>query len=179
MGDGTYVVQYFTYGQQAFVRVNNDFSVGGFSGGLQYANLGANNVIWAMVMEKAWTYFRTGANTYASTSSGWMGSVFTALNIANSDKVTSSYTESSFYALISGALSTGHAVTGACYGGSDLVNGHAYSIMSASKDANGVTHYVVRNPWGCAGTSSENSQGYATLTFAQMLVDLTYISMAV
>jgi hypothetical protein len=36
-----------------------------------------------------------------------------------------------------------------------------------------VAHYVVRNPWGVSGDSLENSQGYATLTYSQMVANFT------
>jgi fibronectin type 3 domain-containing protein len=182
MGDGTYTVEFFNYAnnnQRVYVRIDNDFSVGGFSGGLKFANLGPNNVMWTMVLEKAWAYYRTGANTYASTSAGWMGSVFTVFNVRSTEFHTANYSESAFYSMVSSALSSGKPVTLASYSGPYLVNGHAYTIISASKDSSGVTRYVVRNPWGSSGTYMENSQGYATLTFAQMLVNGTDGSIAV
>jgi hypothetical protein len=48
-----------------------------------------------------------------------------------------------------------------------LVGNHAYTLVSVSM-TNGVSSYLVRNPWGVSGATIENSDGYATLTFAQM-----------
>ena len=47
----------------------NAISSGGF-GGMKFAHPGSSGAMWAPVMEKAFTFFRTGANTYASISSG-------------------------------------------------------------------------------------------------------------
>ena len=53
MGDGTFAVRF----NNTYVRVSNQLSVGGY-GGYAYAHPGSNNTIWAMVMEKAFCYFR-------------------------------------------------------------------------------------------------------------------------
>jgi hypothetical protein len=53
------------------------------------------------------------------------------------------------------------------------VGDHAYTLVSAYLDGSGVAHYVVRNPWGVSGDSLENSQGYATLTYSQMVANFT------
>ena len=53
----------------------------------------------------------------------------------------------------------------------DLVGDHAYTLVSISVNSNGVAHYLVRNPWGVSGDEIENSQGYATLTYAQMVAN--------
>jgi alpha-L-arabinofuranosidase len=70
--------------------------------------------------------------------------------------------------MVSTDLASNKTVTLGTSNAPDLVSGHAYTLVSATIDSNGVTHYVVRNPWGIAGDSLENSQGYVTLTFAQM-----------
>ncbi len=169
MGDGTYTVRLISQGTPVYVRVSNSFSTGFYGGGFQFAHPGASGDIWAMVMEKAFAYFRTGANTYSSINSGWMGSVYTNLGIASSIFYMSSYSsESAFYNMVSTDLASGEAVTFGTVNPQTLIASHAYTLVSVSMDGNGVTHYVVRNPWGISGDSLENSQGYATLTFAQM-----------
>jgi hypothetical protein len=167
MGDGTYAVQFFQQNQPVYVRVSNDMP-GGYFGGYAYAHPGANNSIWAMVMEKAFCYLRSGANTYASIGSGWMGEVYSDLGVNAFNFSPNSYSESAFYDMLNADLASGKAVTLGTSNAPNLVHGHAYTLVSVSKDANGVTHYVVRNPWGVAGTSTEDSHGYATLTFAQI-----------
>jgi fibronectin type 3 domain-containing protein len=167
MGDGTYIVQYRRAGSPVFVRVSNDISTGAYWG-YKYARPGDSGAIWAPIMEKAFAYFRTGANTYASISSGWMGEVYNALG-SSSLSFNLSTSENSFYTMLTNSLNSGKAVTFGTFGGSpNLVGGHAYTLVGVSTDGMGVTHYTVRNPWGVQGTGIENSDGYATLTFAQM-----------
>jgi hypothetical protein len=35
-------------------------------------------------------------------------------------------------------------------------------------------YYVVRNPWGVSGAALENAEGYATLTYKQMLTSFNW-----
>jgi hypothetical protein len=171
MGDGTYTVQFISNGKPTFVRVSNQFSAGPFEG-LMYAHPGTDGSIWAMVMEKAFAYFRTGANTFASISGGWMGEVYSDLGVNSTVFTPSSYTATTLYSLLSTDLADGREITlGTSNSAPNIVSDHAYTLVSAYKDSNGVTHYVVRNPWGVSGDSLENSQGYATLTYAQLVAN--------
>jgi hypothetical protein len=168
MGDGTYTVDFIANNKPEYIRVSNDLPTQG-SESYVYARPGATGSIWAAIMEKAYAFFRTGANTYASISSGWMGDVYTALGVNNSFFYLSGMSESALYTRLSADLANGRAVTlGTSGNAPNLVSGHAYTLISASINSSGVTTYVVRNPWGVSGDSLENSQGYATLTFAQM-----------
>jgi|HubBroStandDraft_1064217.scaffolds.fasta_scaffold58495_1 hypothetical protein len=172
LGDGTYAVQFYSNGKPEYVRVNDRFSSGPFNG-FYYANPGSNDTIWAMVMEKAFCYFRTGANSYASINAGWMGEVYSDLNINSSVLFPDSDSQTAFYNTVSAALNAGEAVTLATSSDApNLVSDHAYTLVS-THETNGVTYYVVRNPWGVSGDSLENSQGYATLTFAQVQANFT------
>ena len=81
MGDGTYVVQFNRGGGPTYVRVDADLPSSW--GSLSYAHPGSSGSIWAPIMEKAYAFFRTASNTFASLNSGWMGSVFTDLGINN------------------------------------------------------------------------------------------------
>ena len=168
LGDGTYAVEFFTNGTPSFVRMSNYLPAGGFEG-LDYAHPGTNNTMWAAIMEKAFAYFRTGANTYASTNSGWMGEVYSDLNVGSVNFFPSSYTESAFYNMLLSDMNGGKEVTVGTTNAPNLVSDHAYTLISVSIDGSGATHYTVRNPWGVSGDSMENSGGYATLTFAQMV----------
>ncbi len=167
LGDGTYAVQFDRNGVYTYVRVDSRFPSGPF-GGLAYDHPGSDGDIWSLVLEKAYAAFRTGANTYNSLNSGWMGNVFNDFGIANA-YLSLSVSEASFYATVSSALAAGDAVTVGTYASApNLVGSHAYSIVGASKNASGQTVYLVRNPWGVSGDALENSGGYATLTYAQM-----------
>ena len=120
------------------------------------------------VRKKAFAYFRTGVNTYASISGGWMSEVYSILGVSSSNFWLNTG-ESAFFDLMQARLSQFKAVTLATSTRpSMLVGNHAYTLVNVWKDDSGATHYVVRNPWGVSGTRAENSGGYATLTFAQM-----------
>jgi fibronectin type 3 domain-containing protein len=167
LGDGTFAVQFYSNGTPVYVRVSNAFADGPFNG-YEFAHPGSDGSIWAPVLEKAFAYFRTGANTYASTNSGWMGEVYSDLNVSSTTFVPTAYSEDSFYNMLSTDLADDDPVTFGTNGNApNLVSGHAYTLVSVAI-VNGQTEYVVRNPWGVSGDALENSQGYATLTFAQM-----------
>jgi len=168
LGDGTFAVQFFQGGAPVYVRVASDFAVGGFSG-YKFAHPGSNNTIWAAVMEKAFCYFRTGDNIYASISSGWMGDVYADLGVNSTAFFSSNYDEGSLFNMLSNGLAGGNAITLGTVSPPDLVADHAYTLISVSRDATGATHYVVRNPWGESGDSLEDNQGYATLNFTQFV----------
>jgi hypothetical protein len=171
MVDGTYTVHFISNGKPTFVRVSNQFSAGPFEG-LMYAHPGTDGSIWAMVMEKAFAYFRTGANTYASINSGWMGEAYSDFGVNSTAFFPSNYTATTLFNLLSTDLADGQEVTlGTSNSAPNLVSDHAYTLISAYEDSKGVTHYVVRNPWGDSGDSLENSQGYATLTYAQLVAN--------
>jgi hypothetical protein len=170
MGDGTYTVQYMSGSTPTFVRVSSDMPAGGF-GGYMFAHPGANQTSWAMVLEKAFAYFRTGANTYASTNSGWMSEVYSDLGVSSSN-ISLATAESTFFSTLANDLTNHEAVTfGTFSSAPNLVSSHAYTLVSVSTDGSGVHHYVVRNPWGVAGDGLEDGNGYATLTFAQMVAN--------
>ena len=171
MGDGTFTVQFISNNTPEFVRVSNAFPAGPFEG-LAYAHPGTDGSIWAAVFEKAFAYFRTGANTYASTNSGWMGEAYSDLGVASTEFTPSAETAGSLYSLISTDLANGDEVTLATDSDApNLVSDHAYTVVSAYINSSGVMVYVVRNPWGDSGDSLENSTGYATLTYAQVVAN--------
>ncbi len=169
MGDGTYIVKFTRAGSPVFVRVSNQIPTAGGSN-FRYARPGAAGTVWVPIMEKAFAYFRSGANTYASINAGWMGEAYSALGVNSSTVwLNSSVTEQSLFTMLSGDMAAGRAVTFGTFSTSpNLVGGHAYSLVSAVRDAGGVARYTVRNPWGVSGTAIENATGYATLTFEQM-----------
>jgi fibronectin type 3 domain-containing protein len=171
LGDGTYAVQFYNgSGQPIFVRVSDAFSSGPFNG-FMYAHPGTSGTTWAMVFEKAFCYFRTGANTFNSINGGWMGEVYSDLGVNSTNFVPSSSSDANLFATLSADLAAGRTVTVACFNGPNMVNDHAYTLVGVTTDSNGVHHYIVRNPWGVAGDSLENSQGYATLTYAQFVAN--------
>lgn len=166
MGDGTYVVQFMSLGTPTYVRVSNQFSTGSFDGFL-YAHPGSDGSIWGAVMEKAFCFYRTGANTYASIASGWMGEVYGDFGLNSEEFVPTALSQAILYSTLSTDLADGDAITlGTPASPPNLVGDHAYSLVSVY-ESDGTMYFVVRNPWGFSGDSLENSQGIATLTYAQ------------
>jgi hypothetical protein len=178
MGDGTYVVQFERGGTPTYIRVSNQLSTGNFNG-FRYASPGASGNIWAMIMEKAFCYYRKGKNTYNSISGGFADEVLNDFNISSTTVLPSSMTEAALYQAISSDLSSGKPVMfGTPNNPPDLVGDHEYVIISASIDSSGTTHYLVRNPWGVAGDSLENSLGYATITYDQLVANSDGVTQA-
>lgn len=173
LGDGTYIVQFNQGVNPVFVRVSDDIpTTNGTS--YRFARPGASGSVWVPIMEKAFAYFRTGANTYSSISGGWMGDVFTAFGVASSSIGASNASETALFSFVSTALASGKGVTfGTTVSSPTLVGGHAYTVTAVRRDASGQAIYTVRNPWGVSGTSAEDSSGYAELTYAQMRSNFT------
>ena len=131
MGDGTFTVQFMSNNQPTFVRVSNAFSAGPFEG-LMYAHPGADGSIWAMVMEKAFAYFRTGANTYASINSGWMGEVYSDFGVNSTAFLPSSLPRRPLYNMLVGRSGRrrGNHPRAPAASPPNLVGDHAYTLVS-------------------------------------------------
>ena len=172
LGDGTYAVQFTRGGKNVFVRVDADLATWS-NGALAYADMGAENSMWVAVMEKAYTYFRTGAGTYASIEAGWMSEAYSAHG-ASSNSTFSASSGQNLLALIQSELAAGKSVTFAVQtpsNGAALIGCHAYSVESVGYDANGNPATLrLRNPWGIDGAGSDGSNdGYVTITAQQAL----------
>lgn len=171
LGDGTYAVQFVRNGVKQYVRVDADLPSASW-GGLLYASPEGNGAIWAPIMEKAYAYFRTGANTYASLNWGWTGSVYSDLGVANSTFSTSGNAQN-LYAVLANATPA-HAVTiitnNSIVGGASLIGSHAYSVVNAYTDGNGVEWLTLRNPWGIDGIGFDgnSADGLVRITLASI-----------
>jgi hypothetical protein len=177
LGDGTYLVQFIRENAPVYVRVSNDIpSTYGTS--YNFARPGSSGTVWAPVMEKAFAYFRTGQNTYASISGGWMGDVYRAMGVRPST-ITLNGTPDAFFSMVSSAFNAGKAITfGTSTSAPSLVRSHAYTLVGVTRDSSGVARYTIRNPWGASGSSIENNAGIATLTFDQMRANFSVGAMA-
>jgi hypothetical protein len=133
LGDGTYVVrgESYTY-EPLYIRVDADLAPG--SGYQLY--MPASNNIWAILINKAYAYFYSGANTYASLVYGsfdsealQFGNAATNLFKSSSDMNTSA----SFYTYVSTALAAGKVLmfVGAS---SPFTNGWPYVITGVNID---------------------------------------------
>lgn len=167
LGDGTYVVDFHHNGANVFVRVNADLPVASY--GLVFAGLGAQNSMWVAIMEKAYTFFRTGAGSYASIDSGWMDQAYSALG-SSSQSTYSASSAQNLLTMIGSQLSAGKSVTMAfatAANGADVITDHAYTVVSVGDDASGNPNSLtVRNPWG-VDDGSGTGNGYVTLTAQQ------------
>lgn len=170
LGDGTYVVQYFRNGAANFVRVDADLPASGSS--LAYAKTGPDGELWVPLMEKAYAYFRSGANSYASLASGVPETVFGQVaGVASA--FPGSMSISTAWSFLSTQLSAGHplAACSTSVASGPIVASHAYTVMSVQ--IVGSTQYVtVYNPWGFDGgtaTDANSGDGLVTLTISQFV----------
>ncbi|HTL27701.1 MAG TPA: C2 family cysteine protease, partial [Tepidisphaeraceae bacterium] len=183
LGDGTYAVQFAKYdGTKTFVRVDNDLATFSWNHNTPaYANFGASGSMWVAVIEKAFTYFRTGVGTYNSISSGFMSEAYTALGTSSNTWTASNSND--LISQIEAQLAAGKSVTAACFtnpSGCNMVTSHAYTVDHIVDNGDGTKSVVVRNPWGVDGYSCNDghNDGYVTLTAAQAFAALTYLTSA-
>ncbi len=152
-GDGTYGVKL----GNNFYRVDGDLpTLGAWSNTPLYAGLGTENSLWVAIVEKAYTHFRTGANTYASLANGDPSDALRAYGLSS---VGINYwaTTSNDNSLANDIYTHWNAYqntvicTGTVPNGSPLVANHCYSVVSVTRNASGtVTSIRLRNPWGGA-----------------------------
>jgi hypothetical protein len=177
LGDDTFAVEFYKHGTPEYIRVNNSFPAGG-SEGLAYAHPGPDNTIWAMVMEKAFCYFRTGANTYASIGYGWPSEVYSDLNVSCVANNPKTFSNSTLFSRLSSDLSHDEPVTLCTPVSAPQLRGdHCYTLMSVEV-VGGVDEYTVRNPWGFSGDSLEDAQGIATLTYSELVNNFDVVTEA-
>ncbi|HEY7116274.1 MAG TPA: C2 family cysteine protease [Tepidisphaeraceae bacterium] len=189
LGDGSYAVQMVRSGVTQYVRVDGDLPVDAW-GNLVFAKLGHQNSSWVAIMEKAWAFARTGANTYASTSAGWMSEAFNALGSTSTD-LWSSPDGTSLLNYIGGELDAGKAVTFSTImtppAGCPCVGNHAYMVERVNYQwitILGISirvpvSVVLRNPWGTDGAGNDGSNdGYVTVTASQALSVFTSVQSA-
>lgn len=162
-GDGTYGVRL----GNNFYRVDGDLpTTSAASTNPIYAGLGHGGSLWVALIEKAYTHFRTGANTYASIAGGDPADALRAFNLGSVGQ--------NYYAAGSNATTLANAIYNrwnsyqACdictgtVGTSGLVGNHCYTVTGVTRNAAGVvTSIQLRNPWGGAGA-------YVSITPAQL-----------
>ena len=171
LGDGTFAVRFYNAGQPMYVRVDADLPVvGGRT--LAYADLGAGDDLWVPLMEKAYAYYRTGANSYASIGSGWMSTVYAQITgrSATDFNMTAKTTDQSVISTITNALAAHKALSaGSIKTSGPIIGSHAYMIKSI-QTANGNTTVTLFNPWGVdgAGDDGNSSDGLITIALSKM-----------
>jgi hypothetical protein len=176
MGDGTYTVQLFnSAGTADFVRVSDVFGAGSNNGYFGAAP-GAHKTIWAAVMEKAFAYFYSKANTYASIDSGSVTKVYTDLGLKSSQTHVNSYTSDQLYTRFTADKNAGKAVTlTTSTTAPNLLPNTEYTLRSV-QHVNGAVMFTLRDPSGKSGSSLEDSTGAVTLTFAQLIANFKWVT---
>lgn len=173
--DGTYGVRLGSN----YYRVDNDLPVLNAAAARPvYADLGQGNSMWAAIVEKAFTHYRFGLNTYASIEGGWAVEVNRAFGtVAAGDRAISSYANA---AALGNEIFTRwnsySAVTIGFNGGvipatTPLINFHMYTVTSVARNAAGaVTTITLRNPWGRdgAGNDANPNDGFVVVTPTQL-----------
>lgn len=176
LGDGTYAVQFTnSSGVKQYLRIDGKLPTTSW-GGLAYAGTGAQSSTWVALMEKAWTYFRSGVGSYNSIDAGYMGEAYNALGLAN-HSIYSAANPTALLQTLAAELAAGHSVTYATANDmANLIGGHAYTVDHVMKDAKGnITAIVVRNPWGVDGAGEDGKDdGYVTVTPTVAFQDFSF-----
>ncbi len=180
LGDGTYAVRFFHSGQSYYLRLDADLPV--YSGSNPaYAGFGADGELWVPLIEKAFAYFRTGQNSYASIEGGWMNEVYPLLSGQSVTSRSTSGMASDLYNYLGNQLAQGHAVSmGSKYGiTGPIVGSHGYDVKSV-QTIDGVLYVTVYNPWGEDGRSYDSNyyDGLLTITISQVQQYFTTVNVS-
>ncbi len=174
LGDGTYAVKFTVNGAAEYVRVSNKLP-GYSSSNFADARPGADGDLWAPVVEKAFAYVKSGANTYASINVGNVGQMYSVMGITWSSVAPAARTDNDLGFQYAAALGGGQVVTLPTFGQApQLVGGHVYTLEAVEPAYFDPTTgqmtwlYIVRNPWGTSGSSLEAGNGVAVLTYGEM-----------
>jgi len=175
-GDGTYGVRY----GDSFYRVDNDLPVAGTT--LAYAQLGSQDALWVAIAEKAFAYYRTGANSYSSLNGGWGIEVNRALRSSSTGEkdLTSFGSATQLVNLLVEKWNQYQAVTigfldfqsGKSKNGLPIIGSHMYTLAGFEKNSSGtITGIKLRNPWGVDGVGNDGNpnDGIVTISPADLL----------
>jgi hypothetical protein len=187
LGDGTFAVRFERSGASIYYRVDADLPVYDWSSETPVYAQHAGKALWAALLEKAFTLFRSGKNSYASIGNGgWFSETFGALGVSSGDRFIGEF-RSGIGAIeqIEIELAAGKMVTLATasgdFGRSTLVGAHAYSAIKVIRNSDGIKSLVVRNPWGIDGgavASGNSGDGYITLSSSQLRAGVFAFSVA-
>ena len=177
LGDGTYAVRFYRSGQAQYLRLDADLPTT-TGGSLVYARLGRDGELWVPLAEKAYAYFRSGQNSYASIHAGWMSTVYTEVTNLSAGTVSLSGLGTGSAQYIAQQLQAGHAVTlGSKTTSGPVVGSHAYMVKSVETAAEG-TFVTVYNPWGYDGRTWDSLPSDGLLRIAADLLPTLFSSLA-
>jgi hypothetical protein len=123
---------------------------------LYFAGIGDNKNLWAPIMEKAFAKIK---GTYAAANGGFVPNGLRSLiGSPVFDYTSTEQTYADTWTTMKAADDLSYILGAGTYGSDDarnicnIVNGHAYSVISVFELKTGVTvdhkMYMVRNPWG-------------------------------
>jgi hypothetical protein len=184
LGDGTYAVNFHGFlGFDAFVRVDADLWANGSTP--TYVNFGAQNSMWAPIVEKAYAFYKNAKGNYGSINggngAGWTPGQALGVHVDSYD--TSNFLlPSMFLSVMRQEWLAGKAIT---VGGPapflpDTVmstydnpntsadentwrrGAHIYTLVSVASDLSSIT---LRNPWASdgGGSDADPNDGYVTI----------------
>jgi len=186
-GDGTYGVQLGGF----FIRMDSDLPVQQVGSVLPaYARLGADNSLWVPLMEKAWAFFQTGANTYSSLDAGGVPSdVFDAFGGNTSTRSLTTFANTTQLGnLIRSIVNSGFPATlsvssamGSVPAGVTLMSGQTYSIIGFNTSSGAVSQVILQNPLGTDGGGSMDSDptdGIVTIDISDIFMTVGTLTSA-
>jgi hypothetical protein len=181
LGDGTYAVKFVRNGVTSYVRVDGDLTAGWANAGLGMAYPGPNGNLWGSIFEKAYAFFRTGANTYASLNFGYLTQTFSEMGVAPGSTVAATGA-STILNLVNSQLAAGHAMaamTNLIVSGAPVIASHVYSIVGAYRDSAGTVMVRLRNPWGFDGAGDDGANdSYVTIPYDQFAANFSTVGYA-
>jgi hypothetical protein len=168
LGDGTYMVSFPVAGTGGanYVRVDGDLS-------LAFQHPGASGDIWGCIIEKAYAFFRTTQNSYASLDTGFTAQTMQQMGLSVS-VIDTTQAAGTVASLVAARLAAGKALAVdtpvTIVGGAPLIASHSYSVIGVTTDASGNVWYTLRNPWGFdgAGSDANPNDGIITISSAQL-----------
>jgi len=168
--DGTFTVTFLRNGKAEAVVVDSKLPTWS-NGQLAYAGTGAQGSLWVALYEKAYTVFRTHANSYASIDGGWMSDVFAAFGLKTSTTMSAT-TGTALLNSMKTDLKANREVTFAVGNNAKnapVITNHAYTVVAVTTDAKGnPINVTLRNPWGVDGAGNDGkNDGYVTITAEQ------------
>jgi len=179
LGDGTYAVRFVRSGSASFVRVAGDLSA-------QQAAVSSTGGLWVAMIEKAYAFYRAGANSFASLDTGWMYATLQDLGCAAFNilipPTETALSDTALASQITGALAANQGLSIGTppniFAAAPLIGSHAYAIIGVFFDtAAGSWELQLRNPWGFDGIGNDGntSDGIVTISFAQLTANCSVI----
>jgi Ca2+-binding RTX toxin-like protein len=181
LGDGTYAVRFFSGAVEKFYRVDAQLPVVMIDGVQTLAFAGAGGgTLWAPIMEKAFCFHRSAAQSYAGMEGGTLWSAYDSFHMQHDTDEVFWHSKDSYMTKMRNWLANGGVVTvgtDPAALGCNLATPHAYTVVAISADLKTVT---LRNPWGVDddGFKSGPDDGYITISVDEFDNDMNQITYA-